>query len=56
MIGSPLETKRLHNFVNESLLEITVDFGYNGLGYEGFPLMRDFSGLFVQNVRNFRQL
>ena len=33
----------------------TTDFEYKGLGYKG--LMRDnFSGPFVQNVRNFRQL
>ena len=40
-----------------STYSCTVDFGYKGLGYKGLPPMRDdFSGPFVQNVRNFRQL
>ena len=35
----------------------TENFEYKGLGYKRLSLMRDdFSGPFVRNVRNFRQL
>ena len=52
MVGSWLERFSYNKSYKHHIHIHTVDFGYKGLS----PTRDDFSGPFVQNVRNFRQL